>query len=111
MYLVNLSNYQLQGWTYFTSCLQGFLLSLDTHQTYVPERMQLINHKNDDVPWSNWILSKSICSLSREGGAGDLLVGTDSCSPWTEMFGGGGLAVEGDLISSIWHFPAFVLRC
>lgn len=58
-------------WTQFISSLQGLLLSLNIHLTYVPECVQLINHKNDDIPWSNWTLYKKhlLCFLKREGQA------------------------------------------
>lgn len=55
----------------FLSSLQGLLLPLNIHLTYVPECVQLINHKYDDIPWSNWTLYKKhlLCFLKREGQA------------------------------------------
>lgn len=52
------SNDWLQAWVPLISSLQGLLLSLDTHLTYVPECVRLINHKNGDIPWGNWTLYK-----------------------------------------------------
>lgn len=61
-YLCNIYNQSVsltlsyRGWAQFIFSLQGLLLSLDTHLTYVPENMQLINHKNGAVPWSDGTL-------------------------------------------------------